>query len=133
MIFNDFYLGKAYWRWNWANKMSREINLSFCCMVYPDKLFAIICISCLFNSGDWTSIAFQALKYEIISIIFFIFLTKISGFLFKNNNKNPRLPSNFNNKSENDIIEWMLEDESIIELMSLLLKIQSFQLFIFLF
>jgi ParB-like chromosome segregation protein Spo0J len=35
----------------------------------------------------------------------------------KLDNKNPRLPSNFNNKSENDIIEWMLEDESIIELM----------------
>ncbi|SSC08272.1 hypothetical protein [bacterium endosymbiont of Bathymodiolus sp. 5 South] len=29
IVFNDFYLGKAYWRWNWANKMSREINLSF--------------------------------------------------------------------------------------------------------
>jgi hypothetical protein len=35
----------------------------------------------------------------------------------KLDNKNPRLPSNFNNKSENDIVEWMLEDESIIELM----------------
>ena len=29
IIFNDFYLGKAYWRWNWANKMSNEISLSF--------------------------------------------------------------------------------------------------------
>jgi hypothetical protein len=29
MIFNDFYLGKAYWRWNWANKMSKEISLNF--------------------------------------------------------------------------------------------------------
>ena len=29
IIFNDFYLGKAYWRWNWADKMSNEINLSF--------------------------------------------------------------------------------------------------------
>lgn len=29
IIFNDFYLGKAYWRWNWANKMSNEIDLSF--------------------------------------------------------------------------------------------------------
>lgn len=29
IIFNDFYLGKAYWRWNWSNKMSNEINLSF--------------------------------------------------------------------------------------------------------
>jgi hypothetical protein len=37
-------------------------------MVYPDKLFAIICISCLFNSGGWASIAFQASKYEIVSI-----------------------------------------------------------------
>jgi hypothetical protein len=35
-------------------------------MVYPYKLFAIICISCLFNSGGWTSIAFHALKYEIV-------------------------------------------------------------------
>ncbi len=32
-------------------------------------------------------------------------------------NLNPRLPSNFHNKSENEIIKWMLEDESIIELM----------------
>jgi hypothetical protein len=30
----------------------------------------------------------------------------------KLDNKNPRLPSSFNNKSENDIIEWTLEDES---------------------
>jgi len=29
ILFNDFYLGKAYWRWHWANKMSNEINLSF--------------------------------------------------------------------------------------------------------
>ena len=29
IIFNDFYLGKAYWRWNWCNKLSSEINLSF--------------------------------------------------------------------------------------------------------
>jgi hypothetical protein len=29
MIFNDFYLGKAYWRWNWANRVSNEISLSF--------------------------------------------------------------------------------------------------------
>lgn len=28
IIFNDFYLGKSYWRWNWANKMSGEIGLS---------------------------------------------------------------------------------------------------------
>ncbi len=35
----------------------------------------------------------------------------------KLDNENPRLPSNFCNKSESDIIEWMLEDESIIELM----------------
>lgn len=28
IVFNDFYLGKAYWRWNWANKMSTEISLS---------------------------------------------------------------------------------------------------------
>ncbi|VVH51816.1 hypothetical protein BPUTSESOX_79 [uncultured Gammaproteobacteria bacterium] len=28
IVFNDFYLGKAYWRWNWANKMSNEIDLS---------------------------------------------------------------------------------------------------------
>ncbi|MEO1945628.1 MAG: hypothetical protein ABGY11_15110 [Candidatus Thioglobus sp.] len=29
IIFNDFYLGRAYWRWNWSNKMSNEISLSF--------------------------------------------------------------------------------------------------------
>ncbi len=29
IVFDDFYLGKAYWRWNWANKMSLKINLSF--------------------------------------------------------------------------------------------------------
>ncbi len=29
IVFNDLYLGKAYWRWYWANKMSNEINLSF--------------------------------------------------------------------------------------------------------
>ncbi|CAC9569875.1 hypothetical protein [uncultured Gammaproteobacteria bacterium] len=29
IVFNDFYLGKAYWRWNWANKMSKEISLNF--------------------------------------------------------------------------------------------------------
>lgn len=28
IVFNDFYLGKAYWRWNWADKMSEKINLS---------------------------------------------------------------------------------------------------------
>jgi len=35
----------------------------------------------------------------------------------KLDNENPRLPSGFCNKSENDIVNWMLEDESIIELM----------------
>jgi hypothetical protein len=29
IIFNDFYLGRAYWRWNWSSKMSNEISLSF--------------------------------------------------------------------------------------------------------
>jgi hypothetical protein len=29
IVFNDFYLGKAYWRWNWSNKMSSKINLNF--------------------------------------------------------------------------------------------------------
>jgi hypothetical protein len=29
IVFNDFYLGKAYWRWNWANKMSNKIPLNF--------------------------------------------------------------------------------------------------------
>jgi hypothetical protein len=29
IVFDDFYLGKAYWRWNWANKVSNEISLSF--------------------------------------------------------------------------------------------------------
>jgi hypothetical protein len=29
LIFSDFYLGKAYWRWCWSNKMSNEISLSF--------------------------------------------------------------------------------------------------------
>ncbi len=30
IVFNDFYLGKAYWRWNWAEKISNEkIGLSF--------------------------------------------------------------------------------------------------------
>lgn len=29
IIFNDFYLGRSYWRWNWSNKMSNEISLSF--------------------------------------------------------------------------------------------------------
>jgi hypothetical protein len=33
----------------------------------------------------------------------FILLEKL-----KLDNENPRLPSSFNNKSENDIIEWML-------------------------
>lgn len=28
IVFNDFYLGKAYWRWNWAHKMSNKISLS---------------------------------------------------------------------------------------------------------
>lgn len=35
----------------------------------------------------------------------------------KLDSENPRLPSSFSHKSESDIIEWMLEDESIIELM----------------
>ncbi len=35
----------------------------------------------------------------------------------KLDSENPRLPSSFYNKSESDIIKWMLEDESIIELM----------------
>lgn len=35
----------------------------------------------------------------------------------KLDNENPRLPSGFSKKSENEIINWMLEDESIIELM----------------
>lgn len=29
IIFNDFYLGKAYWRWNWADKMSGKVDLTF--------------------------------------------------------------------------------------------------------
>jgi len=29
IIFDSFYLGKSYWGWNWANKMSNEISLSF--------------------------------------------------------------------------------------------------------
>lgn len=29
IVFNDFYLGKAYWRWSWANKVSAETSLSF--------------------------------------------------------------------------------------------------------
>jgi hypothetical protein len=29
IVFNDFYLGKAYWRWSWADKMSNEISVSF--------------------------------------------------------------------------------------------------------
>ena len=29
ILFNDFYLGKAYWRWHWANKMSKIIDLKF--------------------------------------------------------------------------------------------------------
>jgi hypothetical protein len=54
-----------------VNKViSNGINF-ICCMIYPDKLFAIICISCLFNSGDWTSIAFHALKYEIVLMTLF--------------------------------------------------------------
>lgn len=35
IIFNDFYLGKIYWRWNWAYKMSQEINLN------PDEILKI--------------------------------------------------------------------------------------------
>ena len=35
----------------------------------------------------------------------------------KLDSKNPRLPSSFYNKSEDEIIKWMLKDESIIELM----------------
>ena len=29
IIFDDFYLGKSYWRWKWAKKMSQHISLSF--------------------------------------------------------------------------------------------------------
>lgn len=29
IVFNDFYLGKAYWRWHWAKKMSQHIGLNF--------------------------------------------------------------------------------------------------------
>lgn len=29
IVFNDFYLGKSYWRWCWANKMVRVIGLDF--------------------------------------------------------------------------------------------------------
>ncbi len=29
IIFYDFYLGRSYWRWNWAKKMSKKIGLSF--------------------------------------------------------------------------------------------------------
>lgn len=28
IVFNDFYLGKSYWRWHWAEKMSAHIKLS---------------------------------------------------------------------------------------------------------
>lgn len=42
----------------------------------------------------------------------FIELSKL-----KLDNDNPRFPNNFHDKSECDIIKWMLEDESIIELM----------------
>ncbi len=29
IVFNDFYLGKAYWRWHWATRMSKHIKLEF--------------------------------------------------------------------------------------------------------
>ena len=29
IMFNDFSLGKSYWRWNWAHKMSNEIDLDY--------------------------------------------------------------------------------------------------------
>lgn len=29
IVFNDFYLGKAYWRWRWSKKMSEHIGLQF--------------------------------------------------------------------------------------------------------
>ncbi len=29
IVFNDFYLGKVYWRWHWAHKMFDKIGLSF--------------------------------------------------------------------------------------------------------
>ena len=29
IVFDDFYLGKAYWRWHWADKMSKIIDLKF--------------------------------------------------------------------------------------------------------
>ena len=36
IVFNDFYLGKAYWRWYWAHKMSNIIG------VKPDKILKIL-------------------------------------------------------------------------------------------
>ncbi len=29
IVFNDFYLGKAYWRWSWSHRMSNFIGLDF--------------------------------------------------------------------------------------------------------
>ena len=29
ILFNDFYLGRAYWRWHWSQKMSEFISLEF--------------------------------------------------------------------------------------------------------
>ena len=29
VVFDDFYLGKAYWRWNWSEKMSTVVGLEF--------------------------------------------------------------------------------------------------------
>lgn len=28
IVFNDFHIGKSYWRWHWAHRMSQHINMS---------------------------------------------------------------------------------------------------------
>ena len=43
IVFNDFSLGKSYWRWNWAKKMSGKINIKCedILAIFKEKSYAI--------------------------------------------------------------------------------------------
>ena len=43
ILFNDFSLGKSYWRWHWADKMSQHMTLDFKTIseIFDEKYYAV--------------------------------------------------------------------------------------------
>ena len=40
IVFNDFYLGKTYWRWRWADKMSDIMKPNLTLQILDEKYYA---------------------------------------------------------------------------------------------